>query len=250
MTKPDVAIIIDTETGSTDIKKAGICQLAAVVLSTKGNATTLLSTFCKPRLPMEEGAIATHGITEDQYRYAPPEQWALTALHLYLSKMSEHYNVYLSGHNVDRYDLPLMQWADSQNDWSLWPTIDTLRWARRLLHDTDHKLGPLYDNLIGKPMEAAAHDAAVDCHMGAAVLHHLLTSEGISMADISASLAKPRFYEFMPFGKYQGMALGTDVPKSYLLWMRENFKDPDPDLAETIRYYLSKEYDNTLATGY
>ena len=238
MSKSNIAVIIDTETGSTDITKAGICQVAAVVLSDTGNITTLMSTYCKPRFKMEQGAIAIHGITEDKYKFAPPEAWALSALYLYLEKLSEHYDVYLAGHNIDRYDLPLIQLADPKHDWNVFPTIDTLRWVRRLYPTIDHKLGPLYDELIGVDLQATAHDAAVDCHMGALILHYLLSQQAIDMATISTSLAKPRFYEFMPFGKYKGMALGTDVPRSYLSWMQQNFSDPDSDLAETIRYYL------------
>jgi len=237
--KPEVAVVIDTETGSTDIHKAGICQVAGVVVSAKSQRiTTLMSTYCKPSIQMEEGAVAVHGITEDMYRYSPPESWALAALDLYLEKLAKSYTVYLAGHNIDRYDLPLIKLRYPQGSWDSYKTIDTLRWARRRYHDVDHKLEPLYVELIKKPA-LEAHDAAADCHMGAEVLSYMLNSEGITMEVIANSLAKPRFYEFMPFGKYKGAALGTDVPESYLLWMQKNFHDPDPDLKETLRYYLN-----------
>jgi exodeoxyribonuclease X len=250
MTKPEIAVIIDTETGSTNPEKAGICQLAAVTLTASaGNITTLLSTYCKPRLPMEQGAIAVHGITEEKYRFAPPERWAVGTLWVNLEVMAKYYTIYLAGHNFDRYDRPVLEHSGPTNDWSKYPTIDTLRWARRLYHGIDHKLEPLYDTLVGDDIQAIAHDAACDCHMTARILRHMLREEGVSMGTIAASLAKPRFYEFMPFGKYKGMALGTDVPSSYLRWMRENFTDPDPDLAETMRYYLSEAYQKERKDG-
>ncbi len=175
MAKKEIVIVIDTETGSTDISKAGICQVAAVVITRDGKFNTLMSTYCKPHpnKKMEDGAIEIHGITPDKYQWSPTQKWALAALDLYINKMAETYDVYLCGHNGDRYDLPLIQLSYPQGKFNTYPTIDTLQWARRLYTDTRHKLGILYTYLTGKT-ELNAHYAAADFYMTGEFLIHML----------------------------------------------------------------------------
>ena len=238
--KPEIAIIVDTETGSTNIRKAGICQVAAVVLTAKGNTNTLMSSYCKPSKKIEQGAVDVHGITPDMYQWSPPQKWALAAMALYIEKMSETYTVFLAGHNACNYDIPLLQLAYPAGNFDAYPTIDTLRWARRKYPNIGHKLGELYTKLIGE--EAInAHDAAADCWMTAKVLHHMKEDEQMLFRDISAELAEPIVYEFMPFGKYQGQDLLSSVPDSYLRWVRKTFTDPDIDMIATIEHYLGDE---------
>lgn len=239
MAKPQIVVLVDTETGSTDIDKAGICQIAGVVLSDSGMINTLYSSYCKPSKKMEAKAVEVHGVTPEMYQWSPPEPWALAALSLYIEKLAETYEVFLGGHNVDRYDLPLMAGRYPAGVYDKLPTLDTLRLFRTEYPAADHKLGPFYEWYLGESA-IDAHDAAADCWMCAKALWLYRQKTGASFGAIARRLERPQLWEFMPFGKYKNMALGTDVPRSYLQWMRTNFANPDPDLAYNIHYYLEE----------
>jgi DNA polymerase III epsilon subunit-like protein len=231
--------MLDTETGSTDIDKAGICQIGAVVLTQDGSIAPVYSTYCRPSLPMEQGAIEVHGITPDKYQWAPNESRALQVLSTYIRALQSTYTVYLGGHNVDRYDLPLMAQRHPEGVFNKLPTVDTLRLFRRRYPQMDHKLGLLYTEVF-ETEAIDAHDATADCFMCAKLLWEYCEINETTFAEVAQYLSKPEPYDFMPFGKYKGMALGTDVPRSYLNWMVTNFHDPDPDLARTLQFYLEE----------
>ena len=237
----ELAIVVDTETGSTDITKAAIVQIAGVVVTPKGNFNTLMSTYCKPdpKKVIEDGAIEVHGITPDMYKWSPKQSWALQFLDLAINTVAETNEVFLVGHNADRYDLPLMQLSDPKAKFDQYPSIDTLLWSRRLYPEGEHKLGLLYTDLFDKPA-VEAHDAAADCYMCGEILLHMLKETGMTMMEAAIYLDKPRPYKIFPFGKYKGQPLDK-VPKAYLIWVDKNFNDPDIDMQATLHKYLVEE---------
>ena len=238
--KSDVAIVVDTETGSTDITKAAIVQIAGVAVTPKGNFNTLLSTYCKPdpSKTLEQGAFEVHGIGPDKYEWSPKQSWALQFLDMAINVMAKTYQVFLVGHNGDRYDLPLMQLSCPKAKFDQYPSIDTLVLARRMYPTAEsHKLGLLYTDLTGKP-EVNAHDAAADCYMCGEILLHMLEEGGMTMMDAAVYLDTGIAYDVMPFGKYKGQKIGSEVPISYIRWMSNNFNDPDIDLKATFDKHL------------
>lgn len=233
-------IVIDTETTGVNTNKDGIIQLAAVLTSPKEDGTTksktLMSTFCNCGLPIPPDATAIHGFTDETVRWSPPEEWALRQLRMVLDSMAEHGEVYLVGHNSERFDVPLMDTRFKAGIFSDFKQIDTLTAAWRLFPDKAQKLGELFEWYIGKPA-VNAHDAAADCYMCAEILAKMMKENELSLSEFSEWTMNPQVWDFMPFGKHKGQEMST-VPKSYLRWCKANFEDPHPDMEATFLHYL------------
>lgn len=115
----------------------------------------------------------------------------------------------LAGHNIDRFDLPLLRRALSECGRALPNTadahaVDTLLWARVLFPAAEeragrtlrnHKLGSLYEYLLGEPL-GDAHRATADCAANARVFEAFLNEP------VSESLVRLWQRLQLPFARF------------------------------------------------
>lgn len=241
MSETILAVNFDTETTGNMPDQDGICQLAAVALVEDGgeyDIQTIMSTYCRPRVPIKQEATDVHGITADMLVWSPDEYTAVQTLVAELDYLERQgYNIVVGGHNIERFDIPVITHAfDGVNPFEDMYTVDTLRLARYLFPDAEHKLGELYQWYIGK--EAVnAHDAAADCWMVCEILQKMCIDQGKTVVSMCEWCETPFIYEFIPFGKYKGMSM-DEVPTTYLNWCQSKFKKEDRDLTATIEFWL------------
>lgn len=115
----------------------------------------------------------------------------------------------LAGHNIEAYDLPILRRALTECNLDL-PSgdsrvaIDTLPWARVLFPTLgergdrrlrNHKLGSLYEFLIGQPLENA-HRATADCAANARIFQAFLNEP------VEHNLARLWHHLRLPFARF------------------------------------------------
>lgn len=237
-------ILFDTETtGSAEADR--VCQIALGILKKDGCDYHI--DYCKPPLPISYGAMAVHGITEEDVQDKP--LFAETASGKLLAELNTKNSV-LIAHNA-KFDIDMakkegIEWGGL--------VIDTYRCAKHLIDSDSHALQYLRYSLglyksenddeasrlkaeFGDMMNP--HNALFDIYILKKLFFHLIEITGdykklIELTD------KPVLLSIMRFGKYKGDKF-EDIAKkdpSYLKWLRANKQDADMDLEYTIDYYL------------
>lgn len=182
-------LVIDTETtGLTDAK---VIELGAVVMQ-HGQVVTHRAGLYDPGKPIEPGAAAVHGITDEMVRGRPricdrdPRTGRTPAQGLH--KLAAEFDCRaLVAYNGIRFDLPLLR-RELDHDFaaleaSIGPTIDPLVLVRmegvgaRWPGKGRHKLTAVAERLgLDGPepgLKAQAHRAAWDCVLAGRILYHL-----------------------------------------------------------------------------
>lgn len=117
--------------------------------------------------------------------------------------------------------------------------VCTLRWARKLYpHADDHKLSTLIFAL-GLPRSTGAHRVLADVMSAYYLCQHICERTGMTLPQLAQASLQPMEVLMMPFGKHKGQPF-SEVPRSYLRWMRENMQDLDDDFRYTIQLHLEK----------
>lgn len=240
MSEKQTVVVVDTETTGTSIKQDGICQVSAVLIQFSGRKvvgkpTTLVNTRCRPHIPIPEEASNIHGVYDKDVVYATPQKWALMQLDMVLQSMGGQESVIIAGHNSEQFDCRLMDRIFPKGAFGKYRHIDTMMAGRRLYPEGRHKLGELYEDLLGKTPEGA-HDAAFDCHMVAEIVIHMIEQgklPGDDLEKIASWMLVPHVYEVMPFGKNKGLPIAK-VPRPYLRWMDKTWDYKDRDIKATI----------------
>lgn len=206
------AIILDTETTSSDPEKAEVIQLAYKV---PGEGATSAESFSH-RGPMEWGALATHHIL--------PQDIDLPLFSCEANLPSASYWI---GHNVDF-------------DWKVCGTppalrICTLAMARYVWPKLDsHKLGALIYYLLGpipatRDLLRGAHDAAADVDLCEIVYNAACEEAGLDPTNYPAVYAfseDARIPRTWTFGKFFGQPIGA-ADRGYANWYRRlPYADP------------------------
>jgi DNA polymerase-3 subunit epsilon len=232
-------VFYDLETTGTNINRDAVVQLGALQCiydedtGKLSPATVLINTMCNPGAPIPEEATEVHGITDADVAWAPPDKQALYQFSLLLRRMSVNNPVVLVGHNIERFDTPMIM--------QRWPTgmfnvnyssIDTYTIALREWPAMPHKLEELYDWYAqGTPVKA--HDAAADCYMVHSFLDKYLKESGKTLEQLVDWLDEAVILETYPFGKHKGLPV-KDVPHNYLKWCAANFTEVHKDVELTI----------------
>ncbi|BDG30055.1 RecQ family ATP-dependent DNA helicase [Thermus thermophilus] len=165
-------VALDLEATSTDPKEAEVLEVAAV----DGEGRVLHRYLATQRpLPPDHEVFQLTGIPYEEYeakKVAPKE--ALEELLAFLGGRP------LLGHNLLRYDLPLLQRHLEEAGLPRWQgeALDTLRLAHLLFPTPPgglegYRLGDLYAFLLGRPLEGA-HRALNDAQATLAVFQKLL----------------------------------------------------------------------------
>ncbi len=148
--------------------------------------------------------------------------------------------IYLIGHNVD-YDIQAI--ARCGQDVSHIKAICTLALARHLWSNLEsHSLGAL-SYFISDDFEQTrqqlrnAHNAKTDIQLTAQLLDKIIQHNQIqSIEQLYDKALQARLPQYMPFGKYKGVAL-PQVPIDYVQWLlRQN--DLDPYLRDALEQFF------------
>lgn len=209
--------IIDTETSGLG-PTAGVCEIAWLKLDDNLNVIDEVCSLVNPETPIEAGAQAVHGISDDAVKgmptlatFAPLFEQPLTAV----------------GHNV-KFDLRMLKSVLTPD-----ASLCTLALARQALKDvTNHKLETLQKEL-GLSVQKS-HSALGDVHTCRELLILLLDRLAIDFKTAVERQSQPKMLTRYTFGKYKGKAI-LSAPKSYRDWLLAL-----PDLDKDLRYTLER----------
>ncbi len=223
ISKPEdrLYLIGDTETAGLGESKVaceiGLIQFHPVTLEIINTWGSLLD----PQIPIQEGARAIHGISNEMVADEPTMDEFIT--HKLNGQFQQ--DIVLICHNVS-FDLPLLQPLGSVVD-----TFCTMLWARQLVSGSpNHKLQTLRE-FFGLPVHDA-HRALGDCRTTLDVLRELVKLSGKPFLDLLK--VKDQTVHTMPWGKHKGKKL-LSLPKDYLEWLRDL-----PDLDRNLKASVTK----------
>lgn len=168
-------VFFDLEATSTNIEKAEIVEIAAIV---PGGEERRWYVATKADYPADHEVWNITKIDPEVYkRLKVPLRQALQEFLGFIGQRP------LAGHNILRYDLPLLRQYLQQEGLELphteLPPLDTLRWAHLLFPVPPddlggYSLGKIHEKLIGQPI-FNAHEALNDCRANASVARALQT---------------------------------------------------------------------------
>jgi len=243
---------IDFETTGTDVATARIVQVGVAV--TRGELVHSWQEYVNPGIPIPPEATAIHGITDAMVADAKP--WGPVLL-CQLAVMLEGVRA-ITGYNVRRYDLPLLDAEHNRTcgalakPWQGIPVIDAI--------DVWHRVEPR--NLSAAVLKwtgrdhVAAHTAGADAEASIAVLRAMLSTWGqegdaatLAQAalppdarnwiDSQGKLARMNGIECINFGKYKGTPL-VMADAGFLRWMLEPARGFPNDALEYVRKELTR----------
>lgn len=230
MTRKSIAIIFDTETCDKPPNKNDFVQLSSVMYVEGDTATAaVFDELAKPNIPITQGAYEVHGIGEEKVANKPPSSSVAERWWNHVLDFAEKHqgDVYLIGHNIVRFDVPLV--AQHLPALPRFKMVDTLWAARRLdpiagNHRLSHLVGERY--VLDTELPKQAHDGLADCWMVGLLLNHYLAMTSMDLASFAEWLSAPQMLKTVPFGKYKGMPFSTLRPGS-LRWFTQSDMDPD-----------------------
>jgi DNA polymerase-3 subunit epsilon len=243
--------IFDVETTGLDVKTERVVEFGAAIRDSGSWARR--SSKINPGIPIPKGASDVHGITDE--RVAGAETFAQVWPRI-LDLLS---GCQLAGYNVLHYDLPLLA-AETERHGvqALSPdgVLDVMVFVNWRLRGGGRKLVDVASRFEIYPVGGKAHSAAVDCQMTGDVLLAMVDA-GMIPETVDEALAEQkrlapiinaeyaRWGAFlyrdrdnnrlrMGAGKHVGMLL-AEVPKSYLQFCLQKFKDLAPDTAVAFK---------------
>jgi exodeoxyribonuclease X len=217
-------VILDVETTGLG-PDAGVVEIALIVVDDALNVLRSSSSLVNPGIPMDPGASAVSGITDDMLVDAP-------TLATYIREIEgdpfREGSTLVISHNAPfdyRYLRPYC--ADSE-------TLCTLRLVRYLYPDLPNwRLATACHELGIEGVQD--HRALGDTEMCLGLTRHLVAEVG--SLDKLLELAPVALVEMtMPFGRYQGLPI-RDLPADYVGWMRRDIPDLDGDLLECLNLH-------------
>ena len=210
-------LIVDTETsGLGSVVRA--CEIAFLRVDENLNILEEQVHLTDPQIVMDPGAVAIHGITNEQVAGFPSNSDLC-------AKMPQPFT--WIGHNSS-YDQRVIAEHVTFNG-----NLCTLALARRWLpNTTNHKLATLQKEL--GLSEQKSHSALGDCRTTLELLRVLLDRSGRTLPALVELESKPKMLPKMIFGKYRGKTF-DQIPRSYRDWMLAQ-----TDLHKDLRYTLEK----------
>lgn len=206
--------ILDTETASL---KGGVCEIAWLEVDNDLNIISEHCTLVDPKVPIEEGVMRIHGITNEDVVGKPT-----------LDEVVSCFTgpIQLVGHNCS-FDYRMIK-SDVQVDIQ----VCTLKLAREFIkHTTNHKLETLQKELNLPSQDS--HSALGDVNTCRDLLLYLREHHGVSLDATVARLGIPKLLHTMPFGKHKGKVIANIAP-DYRDWLLGQELDID------LRFTLEK----------
>ena len=193
--------IFDTET--TGLTKPGVVEIAWLVIDFDLNIQDEYRTLVDPEKPIEEGAQAIHGISEEMVQGMPTMGMVATRVDGRIAKAVAH--------NLPFDKRVVKPWIEVDQG------VCTLSLARKLIKGTtNHKLEVLQKEL-GLP-ERDSHSALGDVHTVRDLLLYMKDKFSLDLELEFARSLKPVVVHKMPFGKHKGKPLAT-LPPDYRAWL-------------------------------
>lgn len=209
--------IIDTETTGLDAPIKPV-EVAWVIIDAELNVLDQHVQRVNPLRPINPGAIAIHGISDNDVAFCPEIIDVMGLLPQPFAAI---------GHNVG-FDLRVLGPYIQYN-----ADLCTLALSRRWVKGTrNHKLSTLQAEL--KLPAQKSHSALGDCLTVLDLLKVIVKLSGRNLPQLIELESVPKMIQKMTWGMHQGKLL-TDVPRSYRSWLLDL-----PDLHKDLRYTLEK----------
>lgn len=213
-------IVLDTETTGLTAPIKPV-EVAWIIFDDSLTVIDEAVHLVNPQRAIEDGAMNIHGITQDQVRSAPAASQVMS----YLPKADK---LIVVGHNI-QFDLRVV----GEHMENISADICTLALSRRWIKGTtNHKL-PTLKKELGLSQQDS-HSALGDCRTSLELLGRCMELAGRDFPALVELESVPKMLTRMPFGKHMGK-LFTEVPRGYLLWMKEL-----PHLHKDLIYTLDR----------
>lgn len=208
--------ILDTETASL---QGGVVEIAWLRINDKLEVIDEFQSLVNPERPIDPGAFAIHGISEEDVAWSP-------TLAMIAEKIT--WPVYMIAHNVS-FDARMVKPHIIPET-----TLCTLSLSRQYIKGTtNHKLPTLKQEL--KLPEQKSHSALGDVYTVLDLLRFLMPLTGRTLEQMFHAGNTPRVMLYMPFGMHKGKPI-LQVPKGYRDWLRAQ-PDLPPELAYTLNLH-------------
>jgi DNA polymerase III subunit epsilon len=228
---PGLAFSFDLETTSVKVAETTPVQIC-LISEDKSGRRMLMNTLVRPGEWIPEDVTKIHGITNDMVVNAPDYAAVAWTAHLLHNSFQPEYLVTFNGQTFDE---PILNRCMGGVVFPGTKHIDVLSVAYRYLPGLQsYKLGALYQELVGWPLENA-HDASADVNATLDLLKALRIRIGMTMEQLAADMAVPKPYAIYPIGKKYAGWLIEDIPQSYGVWCLANFDSMRPDLELTLK---------------
>lgn len=221
----DHLIIFDTETTGVG-PDAGVVEAAIVEVDDDLTVLCQHRSLINPGHPIPPGASGVHGIIDADVKDSPsfPEWMAQVAPH-FKGRL-----VLVIAHNAPFDEKFIRPYCGATK------MLCTVRLARKVWPDApDHKLATLMYYLGLR--RSASHNALDDVMTTHALLKAACEKVGTDLEGLYELLQKPVEITVCPMGKHRGTPM-SEVPKSYLRWMKNNILDMEPDLLHAVNKQL------------
>ena len=216
----NVAYIKDSETAGLS---GGVCELAWLKIDM--STLSIMERHCyrtNPERPIDPGATAIHGITDDMVADCPTVLEVVSEFD-FLTR-----GVNFIAHNA-AFDKRMLAGHVTAHS-----TLCTLDLSRQYIKGTSkHKLEVLQKEL--KLPVRQSHSALGDVLTVHDLLKVIMPLTGVDLQTLFHRASLPQMLRTMPFGMHRGKPF-TKVPKSYRSWMREQEGLPK-DLSYTLDKY-------------
>jgi len=211
----EMLVVWDTETTAFN----GHCvELAARIHLPSGKYHEWYEKM-KPSSPIQAGAEAVHGISNDMVANCRPDtvvvkEWWDDVQAL---QAEEGADLIFAGHNL-AFDIRIIQQYEGVDILRV-PWICTVKLGRRYSpYAPNHKLQPLHDYLGLDSSQYKAHGAMDDCHMCYNILSVYQKRTGATYRQLADARKIPVILETVPFGKWKDTPFRL-VPVAYLDWI-------------------------------
>jgi len=200
------------------LDQRAVCEIAWVTLDEDLNILDQHCTYVDPGRPIEPGAFAVHGISDEMCVGKPK----LAEVARLLPEKG-----YMTAHNC-AFDARMISAVYTPA-----ATLCTLALSRKYIKGTtNHKLATLQQEL-GLPVRQS-HSALGDILTVHDLLKHILPLAGVGLEALFTRAKAPKLLHTMPFGKHRG-AKFLDVPVDYRNWLLGQ-----PSLDQDLKYTLEK----------
>ena len=203
---------------------AGIVEISWIETDEHFNEVASFYSLINPMVPIQFGAMAVHGITEDMVADAPTIEEFMRREGYPLAGEG----VILAAHNAN-FDIKFFSpWMDEPN------TLCTLKCARLIYPDAEnHKLGTLRCMLGLDGDTRKAHSAQEDVSVLVQLAQRLCRDAGTDLYGLIELQNRPNPNAKMTFGKHRGTAL-KDLPAQYVWWLLNKAENLDADLRTAL----------------
>lgn len=213
---PKTYHILDTETSSLS---GGVVEIAWLEIDSNLN---VLSEFCSrvnPERPIDPGAQAIHGISDEDVKDCPTLKQIVEQTNLQMPISMLAHNATFDSRMVEK-EIVLAR------------TCCTLDLARTYIKGTTNcKLPTLQKELNLSQQDS--HTALGDVKTVLDLLKYILPIAGVDLETLFERQYKPRLLSTMPYGVHKGKPL-LHVPKPYREWLIQQ------DIDKNLKFSLEK----------